>query len=195
MITSSSNDGSDDSDMTHGQKVMTRLPIESDLEAHNVKRLSDLINEVYDDAESGMWKRPGTRTNPAEVERLLRARALILAVIDGVLVGSVNVNLMSNGVGELGMLVADPQHRGTGIGSALVNHAEIWARDMACHTMRLELLTPRNWTHPSKEFLKTWYSRIGYKPQTTEPFERRHPELAPGLATECDFTVWHKALD
>jgi GNAT superfamily N-acetyltransferase len=176
------------------QKVTTRFPIESDLGADNIKRISDLINEVYDDAESGMWKRKGTRTNPAEVERLLRAQALILAESDGVLVGSVNVNLMRNGVGEFGMLVADLNHRGKGIGSALVDHAENWARGMSCHTMRLELLTPRNWTHQSKEFLKKWYSRLGYEPQATESLETLHPELVPELATECDFTVWYKSL-
>ena len=180
--------------MKQAQKVTTRFPIESDLGADNIKRLSDLINEVYDDAESGMWKRKGTRTNPAEVERLLRAQALILAEIDGVLVGSVNVNLMSDGVGEFGMLVADRKYRGAGIGSALVKHAEKWAREHACHTMRLEILTPRHWTHPSKNFLRQWYSRIGYVPKTTEPFESMYPELVPELATECDFTVWHKSL-
>jgi GNAT superfamily N-acetyltransferase len=181
--------------MKQAQKVTTRFPIESDLGTDNIKRLSDLINEVYDDAESGMWKRKGARTNPAEVERLLRAQALILAEIDGALVGSVNVNLMRDGVGEFGMLVADLNHRGKGIGSALVDSAENWARGMACHTMRLELLTPRNWTHPSKEFLKKWYSRIGYKPQARESFEIMHPELVPELATECDFTVWRKSLN
>jgi GNAT superfamily N-acetyltransferase len=180
--------------MKQAQKVTTRFPLESDLGGTSVKRLTDVINEVYDDSESGMWKRKGTRTNPAEVERLLRARALILAELDGVLVGSVNVNLMSGGVGEFGMLVADPNHRGKGIGSALVERAENWARDMACHTMRLEILTPRHWSHPSKQFLKTWYSRIGYKPQATEPFEILHPELVHELATECDFTAWHKSL-
>jgi hypothetical protein len=46
------------------QTVMTRFPIESDLGAGNIKRLSALINEVYDEAESGMWKRKGARTNP-----------------------------------------------------------------------------------------------------------------------------------
>src|SRR5262245_10277434 len=181
--------------MKQAQRVTIRFPIESDLGADNIKRLSDLVNEVYDDAESGMWKRKGTRTSPAEVEGLLRARALILAEIDGVLVGSVNVNRINDGVGEFGMLVADLNHRGKGIGFALVDRAEHWARDMACHTMRLELLTPRNWMHPSKEFLKRWYSRIGYKPQATESFEILHAELVPELATECDFTVWHKSLD
>jgi hypothetical protein len=81
------------SGMKRAQNVTTRLPIASDVEAGNVERLSNLINEVYDDAESGMWKRKGTRTNPAEVERLLRARALILAEIEGALVGAVKVNL------------------------------------------------------------------------------------------------------
>jgi GNAT superfamily N-acetyltransferase len=176
------------------QKVKTRFPVESDLRPDNIRRLSTLINEVYDDAEAGLWKRKGTRTNPAEVEHLLRARALILAEIDGVLVGSVNVNLMGDGVGEFGMLVADPAYRGKGIGSALVECAESWARGMACHTMRLELLTPRNWTHPSKEFLKRWYTRIGYEPQAIEHLEILHPELVSELATECDFTVWHKSL-
>jgi len=180
--------------MKQAWKVTTRFPIESDLGADNIKRLSDLINEVYDDAESGMWKRKGVRTNLTEVEGLLRAQALILAEIGGALVGSVNVNLMRDGVGELGMLAADLNHRGKGIGSALVDRAENWARDMACHTMRLELLTPRNWTHPSKEFLKNWYSRIGYKPQAAESLEILHPELVPELATECDFTVWYKSL-
>jgi GNAT superfamily N-acetyltransferase len=147
--------------MKHEQKVMTRFPIESDLEADNIMRLSDLINGVYDEAESGMWKRKGARSNPAEVERFLRAQTLILAEIEGVVVGSVHVNLLSDGVGEFGMLVADGNHRGLGIGSALVKHAEQWARQHACHTMRLELLTPRHWTHPSKNFLRQWYSRIG----------------------------------
>jgi GNAT superfamily N-acetyltransferase len=180
--------------MQHAQEVTTRLPRESDLQADRIQRLSALINEVYDEAEAGMWKRKGTRTNPAEVERLLRDQALILAEIDGVVVGSVNVKRMNDGVGEFGMLVADFHHRGKGIGSALVERAENWARDLESHTMRLELLTPRKWAQPSKEFLKVWYTRIGYRPQATEPFERLHPELVPELATECDFTVWHKPL-
>ena len=180
--------------MRQSQHVATRFPTTTDFDAGTIERLSDLINEAYDDAESGMWKGRVKRTTPDEVERLLRARALILAEIDGVIVGCVYVNLMSDGVGAFGMLAADLDSRGVGIGSALVDRAEHWARDMGCHTMQLELLTPRNWAHSSKEFLKKWYSRMCYVPQTTEPLERRHPELAPELATECDFTVWHKSL-
>src|SRR5262245_54524165 len=180
--------------MNPAPRVTTRFPVAADLEAGSVERLAGLINEVYDDAESGMWKRKGTRTSPAEIERLLRDRALILAEIDGRVVGSVNVQLLGDGVGEFGMLVADRRLRGVGIGSALVERAEEWARQQGCHTMRLEILSPRHWPHSSKTFLRQWYSRIGYAPHATEPLEVMFPDLVPELATDCDFTVWHKSL-
>lgn len=153
-----------------------------------------MINRVYEEAESGMWNANATRTTPGEVEELLRTSALILAEQEGAIVGCVNVKLMQAGVAEFGMLVADPAHRSKGIGTALVAGAEDWARRMKCEVMRLELLTPRAWNHPSKEFLKGWYARIGYRPQFTEPFEKLHPDKVPQLATDCDFTVWHKHL-
>ena len=60
--------------------------------------------------------------------------------------------------------------------------------------MQLELLVPRQWRHPTKEFLKAWYSRIGYRPVRTGKFEESYPELAPQLATPCDFVIYHKPL-
>ena len=171
-----------------------REPREADLADKTVGHLSDLINRVYDAAESGMWKRSGVRTSPDNVRELLKNKQLILAELDDEIVGSVNVNLLDDAVAEFGMLVADPDRRGLGIGSMLVHAAEEWARSMNRRTMRLELLTPRSWSHPSKEFLKAWYSRIGYVPQFTEPLEKTHPELVRELATDCDFTVWHKQL-
>jgi GNAT superfamily N-acetyltransferase len=174
--------------------VTTRFPADADLGGDVVRHLAGLVNACYDDAESGMWQEPGTRTGPDEIAGLLRDRALILAELDGRVVGSVKVMLMPDGVGEFGMLVADPGQRGRGVGRVLVAAAEDWARRQGCRTMRLELLTPRGWTHPSKEFLRGWYTRLGYVPQRTERFEDEYAHLVPRLATPCDFTVWHKPL-
>jgi GNAT superfamily N-acetyltransferase len=77
-----------------------------------------------------MWKRKGTRTTPDAVRRLLKEKRLILAENGGVVVGSVNVNLMSGRIGEFGMLVSDVNHRGKGVGSALIKAAEQWAKRM-----------------------------------------------------------------
>jgi ribosomal protein S18 acetylase RimI-like enzyme len=92
------------------------------------------------------------------------------------------------------MLVADPAHRGQGVGRELVRFAERWSREQGSDTMQLEVLVPRQWSHPSKEFLKAWYTRIGYRPVRTGQFEESYLELAPLLATPCDFVIYHKSL-
>ena len=45
--------------MKHARHVTTRFADESDLAIDRIERLSDLVNEVYDDAESGIrfWLR------------------------------------------------------------------------------------------------------------------------------------------
>jgi hypothetical protein len=60
--------------------------------------------------------------------------------------------------------------------------------------MQLELLVPRGWTHPVKESLREWYTRLGYREVRRDPFEEAHPALQPQLATPCDFVVFHKSL-
>jgi ribosomal protein S18 acetylase RimI-like enzyme len=92
------------------------------------------------------------------------------------------------------MLVADPDHRGEGIGRELVRFAEELSRRRGLDTMQLELLVPRDWTHPNKEFLDAWYTRIGYRPVRTGRFEQSYPQLEPLLATPCDFVIYRKPL-
>jgi hypothetical protein len=57
------------------------------------------------------------------------------------------------------------------------------------------LLVPTSWTHPSKEFLRGWYERIGYRVVRTGHLAELYPDLAPLLATECDLLVFHEPLD
>ena len=60
--------------------------------------------------------------------------------------------------------------------------------------MRLELLVPRGWTHPNKEFLKGWYGRRGYRLARTTTIAEEYPHLAPLLATPCDLEIHEKPL-
>ena len=92
------------------------------------------------------------------------------------------------------MLVAAPEHRGTGVGRDLVAFAEQRGRERGLRAMQLELLLPRTWQHPSKEFLKAWYGRIGYQPIRTRSIDAAYPHLAPLLATPCDLAVYEKHL-
>ena len=61
--------------------------------------------------------------------------------------------------------------------------------------IELELLVPRTWSHPDKEFLKAWYGRGGYRLIGSRGVDEAHPHLAPLLATPCEVTVYEKPLD
>ncbi|GAA1884550.1 GNAT family N-acetyltransferase [Asanoa iriomotensis] len=159
-----------------------------------VADVTALINRVYADAEKGLWQPDTQRTDEPEVAAVIAAGELAVARSDGDLAGTVRVQRLPTGEGEFGMLVASPTHRGLGIGRDLVAFAETWARQQGMPTMQLELLVPREWTHPVKDFLREWYTRIGYHPIRRDPFEDAYPHLQPRLATPCDFVVYHKPL-
>lgn len=159
-----------------------------------VGEITDLTNSVYAVAEAGLWVEGAARTTTAEVAEMIAGKEMTLARVDGRIVGSIRIQQLDDGVGEFGMLVADPDHRGEGIGRELVRFAEELSRRRGLDTMQLELLVPRDWTHPNKEFLDAWYTRIGYRPVRTGNFEQSYPQLEPLLATPCDFVIYHKPL-
>ena len=159
-----------------------------------VAEIVDLINRVYADGEKGLWVDGAKRTDQAEVTALTRTGQLALARMDGRLVGAVRIQRLATGEAEFGMLVADPDRRGIGIGRVLVAAAERWAREQNLARMQLELLVPRTWTHPVKEFLRAWYTRIGYREIRKGRLDEAYPALQPHLATPCDFVIYQKPL-
>ena len=144
-----------------------------------VNELAALVNSVYALAEEGLWADGTPRTTPERMAELIAAGQIAVARADARIVGAVQIQRLDTGEGEFGMLVADPAHRGQGVGRELVRFAERWSREQGLDTMQLEVLVPRQWSHPSKEFLKAWYTRIGYRPVRTGQFERELSRARP----------------
>jgi GNAT superfamily N-acetyltransferase len=156
--------------------------------------ISELANEVYTVAEAGLWIDGATRTSVDEIVELTGAGQIAVARTGGQVVGCVRVQRLDERTGEFGMLYADPGHRGIGIGRELIRFVEREASADGVTTMQLELLVPREWTHPAKQFLAEWYSRLGYRIARTGTIDEAYPELAPLLATPCDFVIYRKDL-
>lgn len=183
--------------MTAPHETAVRVGIEPPVSAEDgdlAGAIADLVNRVYDEAEAGLWRPGAARTTPPEIARLIAAGEIVTARSGERIVGSVRVQSLDADTAEFGMLAADPERRGFGIGRELVAHVETLATRRGARTMQLELLVPTTWTHPSKEFLRTWYERIGYRVVRTGHLAELHPDLAPLLATECDLLVFHKPL-
>ena len=169
-------------------------PAEAAQDTALVDVITALVNSVYTVAEDGLWVDGMMRTNPERTAALLAAGEMAVATVDRRIVGVVRIHRLDTGEGEFGMLAADPAHRGKGIGRDLIRFAEQWSREQGLDTMQLELLVPRQWSHPSKEFLKDWYTRIGYRLVRCGQLDDNYPDLAPLLATPCDLLIYQKPL-
>jgi GNAT superfamily N-acetyltransferase len=170
------------------------LPASSAADATVVATITALVNSVYSGSEEGLWMKGALRTTEAEIAELILRGELAAATSGGAIVGAVRVQRLDAMTGEFGMLAADAERRGLGIGRELVAFAEEWARRQGLASMQLEVLTPRTWSHPAKVFLMQWYERIGYRQIRTGGLDEAYPALAPLLATPCDFAVYRKDL-
>jgi GNAT superfamily N-acetyltransferase len=157
-------------------------------------RLAALVNDVYAVAEKGLWRPGFTRTNPAVMGELIERGQIAVAERDGDIAGTVQIEDVEDEAALFGMLAAAPEHRGSGVGRALLDFAEEVSRQRGRRTMQLELLVPRGWQHPSKQFLKGWYGRRGYELRGTGAMDELYPSLAPMLACPCDLLRYAKAL-
>jgi GNAT superfamily N-acetyltransferase len=175
-----------------GQLRIARLPPAAADDLMLTSAVAALINEVYAVAEEGLWVDGTSRTTAEEIAGLIRARQVAVACAGGRFVGCVCIQQLDSSISEFGMLAVVPSHRGIGVGRELVRFAEQVSRRERRDTMQLEVLVPRGWSHPSKEFITGWYHRIGYKPTRTATIEESYPDLAPFLATPCDLVVYRK---
>lgn len=119
---------------------------------------------------------------------------LVASTPDRGIVGSVRCHDVAAGTSEFGILVAARDQRGLGIGRALLDEVERRSRDRGLGAVQLELLVPRHWSHPVKEFLTSWYGRRGYRLVRTTSIDGAYPHLAPLLATPCDLQIHRKEL-
>ena len=173
---------------------MGRIEVRVLEDAGRAEELAALINDVYVVAESGLWREGAQRTTVAELADEIRAGEIVVAIREGQIVGSVRVHDVAAGTSEFGILVSAPDERNTGVGRALLDFIEERGRDRGLRAMQLELLVPREWSHPSKEFLAGWYARRGYELIALRTMDEAYPQLAPLLATPCDLQVREKRL-
>jgi GNAT superfamily N-acetyltransferase len=159
-----------------------------------VEELTDLVNDVYEVAESGLWRDDAIRTTTSEIADFIATGQIVVARRDGRIVGAVRVHDVGEDLSEFGLLVAAQDERNTGVGRALLDFAEGDSRARGLRAMQLELLLPREWEHPSKEFLKSWYGRRGYTLVRTGTLVGTYPHLAPLLAVPCDLAIYEKTL-
>lgn len=163
----------------------------------DVPALHRLIESAYrgDSAKAG-WTHEadllgGQRTDEAELRDILAdaSRVLLLAEIDGVLTGCVQVAKQGEGLAYLGLLTVDPRRQAGGLGRWLIAAAEAEAIDHFGAT-RMEMTVIRQ-----RAELIAWYERRGYRlTGETRPFPLDDERFGLPQTRELEFVVLEKAL-
>jgi len=177
-------------------KIATSVVNKGALSMLQIKNIAELINQVYLRTESDFWPNNGLyeRTNPIKLTQYIKNNELIIATIADEIVGAVHVYPLENDHCGFGMFVASRKKRGLGVGTSLMKRVENWALANNYKTIQLELLKPKAYIHPEKEFLNKWYTKLGYTLINKIPYGDLYPEQAHLLKIPCDFEIYQKKL-
>ncbi|MBL4592896.1 MAG: GNAT family N-acetyltransferase [Flavobacteriales bacterium] len=170
------------------------MKIVSQLDENQVGFLVRMINAVYKESENDLWKDNHERITRTRLLEIIEKRELLLAIDDSEVLGCIHLEPMDKLMYKFKMLVANPKHKGTGVGSLLVSFAEQQAKKNGAKTMQLELLVPTDFLHSDKVFLRNWYSRIGYRKTAEHDVDFVHEGLSNLLKIGCVAEIYHKKL-
>jgi GNAT superfamily N-acetyltransferase len=174
--------------------TVTVLPSVDSRDDALVAELAGIVNAAYAVGEAGLWIEGTTRTEPAEIAEGIRSGGMLAARLDNRVVGCAYVRPLDRSTADLGMISTAPDRWGAGIGRRLVRFAEELMRSRGVTTMQLEVLVPKTGTHPAKERLRAWYTRLGYRAVRTVPVSEVAAHLASRLAAPCEFLIFRKSL-
>jgi len=163
----------------------------------DIPALHALVESAYrgDNARRG-WSHEadlleGQRTDAAELADLLggASQAVLVAEIDGALLGCVAVTGKGQGIAYLGMLSVDPDRQAGGLGRRLVRAAEAEAVSrFAARSMEMTVI------HSRSELI-AWYERLGYiLTGERRPFPVQDPRFGLPRVDDLTFVVMARDL-
>jgi ribosomal protein S18 acetylase RimI-like enzyme len=161
---------------------------------HDEKVIISLANQVYYTSEREFWKEGYYRIDEQEYNHHLTNNLLFVGELDNEIVGVILMKQVDKTTTAFSMLICHPNHRKKGIGKTLVNHVLKTAKEKSYQKMQLEILSPLNWVHTEKEFLKTWYKSIGFKLIKEVNFLDYYPTQDKYMKCPLLFSLYEKDL-
>ncbi|MCB0476033.1 MAG: GNAT family N-acetyltransferase [Flavobacteriaceae bacterium] len=182
--------------MPSHSKIKTGLANFRSISQQEIIYVAELINRVYMISEHDFWSQTGeySRTTLEAITEFIKKEELLIARMNNEIVGAVHVYRITDTRCGFGMLVSLPEKRRSGIGAALIAAVETWAFENKYSQIQLELLVPESYKHPDKEFLKKWYTRLGYQLKSATPYADLYPKQAHLLKMQCFFEIYQKNL-
>lgn len=132
----------------------------------DAERLATVYRSAYAESSRLGFPLKAESVTEATVRAWIEDDRLFAAESDGIIVGAVRLDLSGAECATLSRLGVHEEWKGSGIGSALLTHAEEWTRTRGMD--RIELTTPES--HPC---LPEFYRSRGYEYTADKPLDYR----------------------
>jgi GNAT superfamily N-acetyltransferase len=143
---------------------MTIKPANSqNLTQSQFERLFNIIRIAYAETEKEVWGEGYVRVSRENLKQHLEDDEILIALIHDEIVGGLRVYEKEPGCWTFGLLGADFEHKGKGIGRALIAAAEERAKSAGGTEMSIEILRAIDIDTDFKVNLANWYQRLGYE--------------------------------
>lgn len=160
-----------------------------------VDELCSIVNTVYDETEGDLFLGGmSRRTNPRKLQELSEAGSLYAAMEGNKPAGMIVISYPEENVADFSMLAVGPKFQGQGLARQIMDFAESTAKDSGAVKVEAVLLQPASGNHSYKEFLKGWYTRLGWEEDGELPFSSRYPKAAARTKTPCKLIRITKSL-
>jgi len=177
--------------------IIIELASQNKMSQDDINKAYSLLSIAYAETEKEIWGENYSRLRLDEFIDLIDAEEVFFAKIKDEIVGSIHTSRLDDESFGFGLLSADFDRKGLGIGRKLIKTAEIHAKSQGAKYMKIEILRPSNVELPQKKQLDEWYRRQGYEFINSMSFVDRKPdkaEKALKLITPTQFDCYQKVL-
>lgn len=125
-------------------------------------KLYDIVVAAYANTELEVWGPNYVRVSKEDYQQYIDDNEIMFALLDGEVVGGVRCFELKPQVWTFTLLGADFNHKGKGIGKALIDAVEKRAIAANATSIHIEVLKAEHIEVASKKILADWYIRLGY---------------------------------
>jgi GNAT superfamily N-acetyltransferase len=157
-------------------------------------RLHEIITHAYAETEKAMWGDDYVRIDRKDLERCIDRDEVLVALIEGRVVGGVRFFHLRDNTWSFSLLATDFNELEKGIGKALVLRAEEIVQSKGADSLKVEILRPENQKIEAKERIAAWYQRMDYHLVKQIPLGELYPEKVEQISTPSIFDCYLKTF-
>lgn len=156
--------------------------------------IKENADEIYLKNEKDFWKKEYFRISKEDCLKAIEKKELYVFYKGTEICGFVTIKKASINKLTFSMLTVIEKHQRNGIGKLLLEFIIEKANKEKFKQISLEILCAKDWDHPHKEFLISWYKSYGFNYEGSFSFEKLYPSHKKYMKCDLIFKEYIKEI-